>query len=275
MIYSYIFYMKRFFEIIFICLITIFSFYYTNSVIDFIKDEDPIMKKIKAYKSNKKMINGVLTKDVMLVGSSGNTIDVDKSYEKMKSIKNFNKDLLEYNIVKPEITKKNNLDKLIVGKNTKNKEISFIFLIDNFEIFKEISYITEINKVNVTFFIFSNILNNYKKEIVKYINNNSIGFMNDIDNKIIVRKYFENNIANYCLYKDDSFLEVCKLNRINTVNPIVIKNNLYSYLKLYKENGYIYLISSNKNNIKQLNSSFIYLKQKGYKIMNIDDLLKE
>lgn len=275
MIYSYIFYMKRFFEIIFICLITIFSFYYTNSVIDFIKDEDPIMKKIKAYKSNKKMINGVLTKDVMLVGSSGNTIDVDKSYEKMKSIKNFNKDLLEYNIVKPEITKKNNLDKLIVGKNTKNKEISFIFLIDNFEIFKEISYITEINKVNVTFFISSNILNNYKKEIVKYINNNSIGFMNDIDNKIIVRKYFENNIANYCLYKDDSFLEVCKLNRINTVNPIVIKNNLYSYLKLYKENGYIYLISSNKNNIKQLNSSFIYLKQKGYKIMNIDDLLKE
>ena len=46
-------------------------------------------------------------------------------------------------------------------------------------------------------------------------------------------------------------------------------------LKESNKDGLIYQIDLTSSNIKELNSAIIYLKQKGYEIISLDDLLKE
>ena len=120
--------MKRVIKIIVISLFTCFSFYYTNKVIEFSKERDPIMIKLRSINKNKvSYVNGVLSSDTMLVGESGYEVDIEKSYEQMKKIDEYNDNLLYYIDVKPSILKKDNLDKFIIGSNTNDKKISFVF----------------------------------------------------------------------------------------------------------------------------------------------------
>ena len=270
--------MRKIFKVISICLITIFSFYYTHLVVNLIKNKDPIMQEIKNYKKQVEVVNGIISNNTLLVGTSGKKINANKSYQKMKTVKTFNKELLEYINIKPEITKSNNLDKLIIGKNTTLKELSFVFKIKDIDSLKEIVYILNNNDISATFFIDLDLLENNLFEIKDIINDNSVGIYNSnniIYEKKLLVKNFNNNYANYCLYSDDTFLDMCKLNRISTIYPKAISNNLYFTLKNKKINGYIYNIETTDYNIKELNSSIIYLKQKGYKIINLNDLLKE
>ena len=102
--------MRKIIKYILICLLTCFSFYYTDKIVEFTKQKDPIMIEINKIKETIeiKPVNAVITKDTMLVGESGTKIDTDLSYEKMKKLNSFNKSLLEYTSVKPQITKDKN-----------------------------------------------------------------------------------------------------------------------------------------------------------------------
>ncbi len=70
-------------------------------------------------------------------------------------------------------------------------------------------------------------------------------------------------------------MNVCKHLKINTIKPTIIERDLYNYIKNSNKKGFIYEIKVTKENIKELNSSLIYLKQKGYKIIGLEELLKE
>ena len=278
--------MKKIIKIIFICFLTCFSFYYTDKIIEFTKNKDPIMIKIKEYQSLEKVpvINASLTKDTMLVGESGLIINIDKSYEKMKKLEEFNSNLLEYTKIKPSISKKDNLDKLIEGKNTNSKTLSLVFKVDDLNILKEINYILETNEVSGTFFLDGKLIENnllFLSEIFQ--NNSTLGLYSynnlyDDTSFRYIKGLIERNIAHnspYCLYINQEFLNVCLKNNINTIKPYIIEKDLYNFFKNKKRNGYIYQIATNNFNIKELNSSIIYLKQKGYDITNINNLLKE
>src|SRR5699024_9457500 len=124
-----------------------------------------------------------LTKTTMLVGESGLSIDVDKSYEKMKKLDEFNANLLEYIEVMPNITKENNLDKLIEGKNTKDKKLSFVFVIEDLSTLEEIIYILDQNEVSATFFMDGKLIeNNLLKLNDIFKNDNTLGLYS-YDNK--------------------------------------------------------------------------------------------
>lgn len=228
-------------------------------------------------------VNGVISNNTIIIGKKGKKIDVDASYEKMKKIKKYNKDLLEYISIKPSISMNNNYDKLIIGSNTNDKRIAFVFKTNNINYIKQIIYIANRNDVSIVFYVdgqiveknysfFRSIINNkISLGIYGYnnvFNNNSVKYVND---------FYKNSnfISNYCLYKDSSFLKSCKYYKIGTIKPIPINNNLYNYIKENKTNGYIYEVLVNKNNIRQLNSTFTFLKQKGYSVEKIDVLLKE
>ena len=77
--------MRKIIKYILICLLTCFSFYYTDKIVEFTKQKDPIMIEINKIKETIeiKPVNAVITKDTMLVGESGTKIDTDLSYEKM------------------------------------------------------------------------------------------------------------------------------------------------------------------------------------------------
>lgn len=275
--------MKKIFKIILICLFTSFSFYYTDKFISLSKEKDPIMIKIKEKsKVQKEPVEAIITSDVMLVGSSGKKIDLEKSYEKMKKLGKFSNALIEYINISPSYKKENYLDKYLKGKNTKEKIISFIFRLDNFDNLDKTIYILEKNKIKATFFIDGKLIENNFENLKEKLNGQTIGYYGYDNNysetslryiNFLLDKKFD--ISKYCLYKNNTFLKSCEKMGINTIKPIVIENNLYSYMKQNKKNGYIYEIVLNDFNIKQMNATFIYLKQKGYNIYEIDELLKE
>ena len=273
--------MKKIFKIIIIILFTAFSFYYTDKIIDLSKSKDPIMNEIKnAKKTNEtNPVNGIISKNTILIGVSGKQIDIDSSYEKMKKINKYNENLLEYISIKPSISKEKNYDKLITGVNTNNKELGIVFTTDNINYIYQINYI--LGSTKATFFIDGKVIESNLNDLKKHFKNNiTIGlysYNNIFDNTGInyIKNIFDINYSNYCLYKNEYFLNVCKHLKVNTIKPTIIERDLYHYIKNSNKNGFIYEIKVTKENIKELNSSLIYLKQKGYKIKSLDDLLKE
>ena len=276
--------MKRIFKIIVIILISVFSFYYTEKIIDLSKRNDPIMKKIINNSSSKEIepVNGIIEDSSLIVGSSGKKVDRETSYEKMKKVKQYNESLFEYINIKPNISKKDNLDKVIIGANRDSKKLAFVFKTDDYSLIKQIVYILDQNDVKATFFIDGKVIEDNLLDVKKVLGKNTLGIYsyNNIFNSIST-KYMKNilsksfNYSNYCLYKNDKFLNACKYYKINTIKPETIQKSPYNYLKNNKKNGLIYEIKVNPNNIKQLNSSLLYLKEKGYNIVTIDELLKE
>lgn len=277
--------MKRISKVIIISLFTILSFFYTEKIVDLSKQNDPIMKEIEKNKNIKKTkpVNAIIKDNTILIGSSGKEIDVDKSYEKMKKAKEYSDNLLEYTNIKPSITKEKNYDKLIIGRTTNEREMSLIFKTNDIETIKQITYILKINNASATFYIDSKIIESNIEKLKElfdkkiyigiYSYNNIFNLVSVKHTKNLLSKKFK--YSNYCLYKNKKFLNACKYFRINTIKPKKIENNLYNYLKKDKRQGMIYEINPSTNNIKQLNSSLIYLKQKGYKVISLDDLLKE
>ena len=277
--------MKRIFKIIIISLFTVFSFFYTEKVVNLSKKSDPIMKEIKKNIDSKRIkpVNGIIENNTILIGSSGKEVDINSSYEKMKKLKEYSDNLLEYTNIIPSITKEKNYDKLIIGSITDKRKVSLVFSTNDINVIKQIAYILKINDVYATFYIDTKVVENNISELKNlFVNNIYIGVYsyNNIFN-IVSTKYTKNllsknfNYSNYCLYKDKKFLKACKYFKINTIKPKKIESNLYKYLKKDNKQGSIYEIKTNDNNIKQLNSSLIYLKQKGYKIISLNDLLKE
>lgn len=277
--------MKKLVKIFLVSVFTCFSFYYTDQIVNYFKMRDPLMKKINDISDEEEVfvVNGTLSNKTMLVGSSGFVVDLDASYEKMKSLDIFNENLLEYISIKPTITKKDNLDKLIVGKNTNFKEISLVFVIDNIDLFQQVMYILKEREVTATIFMDGALIESNLDLINKLLDevNSNLGFYgynNNYDDISIIymKNFFDNTFyTKYCLYVNNRFLSSCIRNKISTINPIFVSRNLYSFIKNNKSNGYIYGIKINKVNIKELNTMLIYLKQKGYNILNIEELLKE
>ena len=276
--------MKRIFKVIVIILLSIFSFYYTDKIVYLSKKNDPIMIKIEeAFVSNKlEPIEAIVGKDSMIVGKSGKIVDNYSSYEKMKKMDKYNESFLVYTNIKPKIIKSNNYDKYIIGVNTLDREISLIFRFDNLDYFDDVIYILNKNGVSATFYMDYNLVsNNYEKMKSIFNDKFSLGIYsyNNVFNSTSV--LYSNKLlnsfknSNYCLYKDDNYLDICKSFKINTIKPFIVSKNLYSFFKYSKENGMIYEIIINKDNIRELNSTLSYLISKGYDIKLIDDLLKE
>lgn len=276
--------MKRVFSFLLICVLTCFSFYYTDKIISLSKSKDPLMEEINAYKEKNVIspVNGVLSANTMLVGEGGKVVDSNASYEKMKKLNYFNSSLLEYVDIVPDIRKKNHLYKLLEGKNTTSKEISFVFVVEDMSYLKQILYILKNNDVSATFFVDGALVEDNIYFFKDNLGKSSIGYYgynnkyNEVSMTYTKGLYKDNiNTSNYCLYINSSFLSSCVNYKISTIRPILIENNLYSYIKLEKKNGFIYQIEVNSFNIKELNSTIIYLKQKGYDILNINELLRE
>ncbi len=272
--------MKKVFKTFIIIVLTLFSFYYTNKVVELSKRNDPIMQKVIKVSSSEYIapVNGIITSDTMIVGLNGKKVDINASYERMKKLNTYNSSFLEYTAIKPSITKSRNYDKLLIGSSVRDNKIAIIFKTNDMSLIKQIVYILNSNKTKATFYVDGKLI---EKERSFFSRNVVLGIYgyNDIYDIVSIKhmKRVLNTLSysNYCLYKNSSFLSSCKYFRINTIKPVLINDDLYDYLKNNKKSGSIYEIACNSNNIKELNSTIIYLKQKGYKIVSLDELLSE
>ena len=280
---------KPYLTVIGICLLTVFSFYYTNKLIEFSKSKDPIMIEIMKNKDdyNKLSIDALINNNYIIPGSEGLEVDVDKSYTKMKKLGKYNDNLYVYDVVKPTISIKDNYNKFVINGNTTKKEVSLIFKVNDLKNIENINKILFNNNVSATFFI-----DGYIKDddinILKILDESNNYFGNLGYNKkysIKTIKYtnalldrIDDDNHNYCyVEKDDiNVLKTCSEVKMYTIKPMVVSNIFpFTYIKQNLENGKIFSLDTNSYTLKQLDLIIKYVRQKGYDFVTLEEILNE
>lgn len=280
---------KPYLTVIGICLLTVFSFYYTNKLIEFSKSKDPIMIEIMKNKDdyNKLSIDALINNNYITPGSEGLEVDVDKSYTKMKKLGKYNDNLYVYDVVKPTISIKDNYNKFVINGNITKKEVSLIFKVNDLKNIENINKILFNNNVSATFFIDGNIKDD-DINILKILDESNNYFGNLGYNKkysIKTIKYtnalldrIDEDNHNYCyVEKDDiNVLKTCSEVKMYTIKPMVVSNIFpFTYIKQNLENGKIFSLDTNNYTLKQLDLIIKYVRQKGYDFVTLEEILNE
>lgn len=267
--------------IIFLLFITL-SFYITNLVVENIKNNDSLMEKIKStsskYKTNYK--NAIIKSNTIKSGKYGKDIDYNKSYSSMKKYGAYNETMTTLKEVKPTISIEDNYDKYLIGTSSSKKEISLVFIGEDFPKTMNI-----LNKENIkgTFFIDGTILNknyyllkntNHEIEILSYNNTYDKSLFKS---SILYLETITKKKANYCYTENDNdyLLKLCKKLKLHTIKPsIVIDKDLYHEVKNNLDNSIISIRINNYTN-RELRTVIKYIKSKGYNIVKLEELLSE
>lgn len=281
--------MKRFFEILGFLSLVCFSFFYTEKTIDVVKEVDDIMITLKeqAPKYQVKAENAKIDGKFMTPGISGKIVNLQKSYEEMKHYGKFHPNLLVYDKVSPEISIKNRYDKYIQTGNPKKRQVCFLFIVDEKGNPSPIIEILKDKKVTGTFFIDGSWLEKNQNELVSLIEEKftvgNYSYRGDYGHESFVWidtiiKRVGGQKQSYCLVEKENkkALSTCKLQKDYTIYPnIIIKENPYSELTEQVESGSIILMRLDAQVKKELPLMITYLKQKGYEIVNLEQLLEE
>lgn len=262
-----------------LCLIC-FTFIYTEKIIDVSISQDEIMIKLKEVENTYKVepIDAIIQDDTIVPGNVGKYIDIDTSYKNMKKIGYFEESLISYKNIYPNISIYNNFNKYIIKGNIQNKQVSLIYILNNDKTINNIINILKSKNTPISFFIDSAFLNNNidiiynlkDYEIYNYGNNGKYTKDNlIITNNIINNK--SNNNSIYCLFlnKDNTSLTTCSESKMLSIMPTITGN--YNNIKNNLENGSIIHIT----NTQELSNIIDYIKNKGYTITSLEDLITE
>lgn len=281
--------MKKFFSLLGLITLFIFSFYYTEKTVSVVKEFDEIMIEIKEVATTKKVKskNAIIKEDTIIPGKNGLEVDINKSYSKMRKYGKFNESLLYTEEVTPKKTITNNYDKYVISGNPEKRQISFIFLVKNNDDVKKIVDIANKNNVKFNFFIDNDWLEKNNETVLNLINEkHSIGNISNnfnyddpdfawIDTVI---KRIGKQKTSYCYLekKDKDTLELCSINKNYTIIPnLILKNNIYTEIKEKVEPGNIISLEINDSVIKELPVVINYLKSKDFTITNLETHLSE
>lgn len=268
-------------------LLLLFSFYYTNQVVDIVRKKDPIMKKIQS--SSEKL--EILPKDARVVGNNiipgknGLEIDYEESYKKMKQYGTYNEALTTFKEVEPAVSIDDYYDKYITQGDNVNKSIALIFKVDNDTNLEKL--INSINSKNIktTLLIDGLILEN-NSNLIKNLTNYEIELLS-YDNKYD-ELYFSsalNYLSSltkknpkfcYAEYDNKEVLELCTKLKLHTVIPTIrIVNYPYKTIKAKLTNSAIISLPITEQVISQLDLIVDYITQKGYSFLTLEELLSE
>ena len=77
--------MKKIFYFSSTIFLFIFSFIYTNNLLNYFRNKDPLMQEINNKKDiyYQKPIDAIITKHYLIPGSKGRIVNIKKSYNKM------------------------------------------------------------------------------------------------------------------------------------------------------------------------------------------------
>ena len=253
----------KFYKIIGIISIVVFSFYLTDFATELAINSKPLMQTIKDSSDNYQVssVNATIKDNTIIPGIKGKKVNTMESFLNMKDFGSFNINYLVYDSVVPSITLEQNKDKVIISGNKKIRQISLLVK-DNNEI-KEY-----LNKNNIDYSYLINYLNEFDKENIN-IESNKNKFL-DLDT-LLRKKDLNKKI---CIL-DYSNIEICKNKKYYIVKPsITLKNsNVVSSINMV-EKGSIILIDNNLS----LDNFKIFLKSiksKDLKIVYLSEIIKE
>lgn len=279
--------MKKIISPIAIILLLVVSFYYTNKSVSVLRNADPIMKELKSTEKKYKIdpVNAQIIGENIISGKNGKTIDYEKSYNKMKRYGTYNESLTALKELQPVISINDNYDKYIVSGNKDNRNIALVFKVKNNENIINILSILKSKNVSATFFLDGTYLEknittiksitNHELEILSYNNEfeetfikTSISYLNSITGKSPKYCYTEES--------NEEILKICEKLNLHTIKPtLTLSKNIYHEIKNNLSNSIIISLEVNNYVEKELSTTIDYLKQKGYKIVTLDNVLKE
>ena len=275
--------MSKIIKILSISLLTVFSFFYTNKMIDVSKKNDPIMKKIIEISDKLKIssVNSSYDKDYLTLGKKGLEVDIKVSYEKMKKLGEYNENLIIYKEINGN-SLNYTYDKFIVSLNKKEKVVSIIFKIKDSKNIYNILKILKNNNIKAMFFIdgkwgYDNksVLDDIKKDNhllagLSYNNSFDKKSMNKVSK--IIDKYNKNRYC-YASYDNYELLNICKSLKLFTIKPVEIEKDIYINVKERLDKGLILSFNNGDIVVKELDLSIKYILQRGYEIKLLDDVI--
>ena len=268
--------------IVFACL----SFYYTDRAVDIVKRNDPVMKDIINNKKNYniKSVNAIIENDEIIPGVNGLEVDVDETYKKMKNNGEYNSDMIILNEVVPQVSFIKEYDKYIIGGNPLKKQVALVFKVNDIDYVDDIDSILLDKNTLATFFIEGDIIDNNIEVITSLINNGyeieNLGKYTQKELKWTNNLIYSltNKDPKYCYvdFKVSDVIKLCSKNKMYTIKPSISITN-YPFLSIKKELKPGSIISFNINNevVKELPSIITYIKQKGYTLVTLDQLINE
>lgn len=252
--------MKKLFSYIGITMLVLISFFVTEKTTTVIKETDEIMKKIYEEKEKYETIsiNAKIEENKIIPGQYGKKIQIKKTYEEMKKIGKYNPKYYVYEQIKPQRSIEDIYDKYIETGNQNKKQVSIIL---NLAQDTEMNYVREIiKKQNIEVTILKD--NKLTKE------NNDFTQINNKESK-------QKNEYCYTEIENIKKLKECAKHHKHTIKKYDIKNNLLIETKKTLTNGKIISIEINNNTTKELELTINYIKNKGYKIVKLNELISE
>lgn len=283
--------LKKILEVIFVIALVLFSFYYTEKAIVILEANDPLMKQIKATKSKneEKAINAKINDNQLIPGYNGLEVNLEKSFRKMKSYGGYNESLLVFDEVSPTISIEDYYDKYISSGNGLTTNIALVFAIynSNYNYGNEIINILKNTNTKATFFIDGIILDNNLEFVNNLLTNNNevelLSYDNNYDQVLFEGalgklRAISNINPKYCYatYDNEEILNLCSKLSMHTIIPTLkLDSNIYINAKGNIRSGSIISISLTKNNINEVAVLINYIKQRGFTLVTLDDLLNE
>ncbi|MDD3453135.1 MAG: polysaccharide deacetylase family protein [Bacilli bacterium] len=280
--------MKKFFSLLGFLTILSLSFFYTEKIVDVVKEYDDIMIQIKKENDKYKTdpINSIIKDNTIIPGIKGKQINIEQSYSKMKRYGKYNDKLIIYEDVTPELSITNNFNQYVIGGNSSKMMVSLIFLVNASDDIDEIIKIVDKKNIKVNFFVDGKWVEENNDLMISLINNKHIignlSYNRDyLDSSYvyadtIIKKIGKQNTG-YCYNEIDNnaALKLCSLYNNYTIRPnMILKNNYIQNIKSVKS-GDIISFEINKSLEDDLNLVIDYIKSKGLKIENLNTLLKE
>ena len=273
--------LKKITQVFSILLLAGFSFFYTEKVTQIVRNNDPIMLKIRDAKKTISVakIDPVINDDEYITGVNGCDIDVDKSYTKMKNVGEYKEELL---VLSETVIDKKIKNKYIISGNKNEKNVSIVFIIKDKVNNNLVNYLNS-RKVNANFFIEGNYLSKNIVNIKELASNHSIYYLGTEGKYSDKYMIYNNNLinintkneSNYCITdkKDEKLLKLCTDYDMKTIKADYIENNILDTIKNNLTNGEIIVFNSEDE--EEIKISINYILSKGYNIVSLNNLLNE
>jgi len=265
------------------------SFFITNKTATVIKENDPLMIKIKEEAKNYKVdaIDAKIVDNTIIPGLYGKKVNVNSSYSNMQKVGTFTPSLLIYDDIKPKISLKGTYNKYIVLGNPNKNMVSLIFLVDSDDNVDNTMRILEEKGIKANFFIDGIWLEKNNDELVRIAGAGhtigSLGYNYDYTNgsftwmNTLIKKA-SNQDNGYCYLEkpNGKNFGICTLMKNYTIIPnIVVNKNYLTNIESLVKPGSLIALEINAIMEKELPLIINYLISKGYRIETLVKHLDE
>ena len=275
--------MNKFFQILGLIGITIFSFFVTEKTVLVVNNMDDIMIQIKQNKDKYKeqSIKATIKDNTIIPGINGRIVNVKRSYKNMKINGYYSDKLFVYDYNKPIISLEDNKNKYIIKGNPAKRMISLIFKVKNNTNITNIISILNNYGAKSTFFVDINWFTNNTNVIEQLIKEgHNVGILLDnyeSDDFLWTDTVIKNiNKQKHGFCYNAEKIEVCAENNDYTIRPKEISEYTPLVdLKKYIDSENLFSFEVNSELKKELINIIIYIKSKGKRLENLENHILE